>query len=496
MTEGAPGPEARRRRASPRLWIPAALGAIALAVALGLDVAQSKVESSDAVAAAPPESGVHAAASSAPADRADGAEADDSALATSAITGSAEAVAAHACAPSSVPTTTVEAGRSVLPTDVDASTEASDPSQTGVAVTYAAPAFSADGKRLTTVMRHEGSSTVELFSTPTLTSMVALGSDWVSAPVEWDPAGTTAAVARRMNDGTLELVTVDGRSGAVSFLAKFPAAVAGGLSWSDDGACVAIAVTDDLSAATDEPRYEDYEIAVVRVADGAVTWIGTGAYPRFLPTGDVMYLGPRANGRLAYWRASSDGLERALVTALPTDPGSTRLSSDRGTVAYVVEGDALEVRVADTGTRGSRLVARIDAASWGYVKWMPDDSSLLVTGGQPSGRARLWTVDIETGEVDRVRTPGLARAERITYAAPVPDGSGVVAMVNSTRDGAPVSRPVLLSDGDAVDLTRPVAGWASCAPTWAPDGDTLATCHARSTVDGETVPGSLVLTRR
>ncbi|MDN4476914.1 hypothetical protein QQX09_13730 [Demequina sp. SYSU T00192] len=496
MTDGAPGPAARRRRASRRLWIPAALGAIALAVALGVDVAQSKVEAADAVAAAQPDAGGHVAASSAPVETSAAPDVDDPALATSSILGSADAVAADACLPTEVPTTTVEAGRSVLPTDADATTEASDPSQTGLDVTYAGPQFSADGKRLFSLLRHDGSSTAELFSTPTVTSMVALGSDWVSAPVEWDPAGATAAVARRMNDGTLELVTVDGQSGAVSFLAKFPAAVAGGLSWSDDGACIALAVTDDLSAATDEPRYQDYEIAVVRVADGATTWIGTGAYPRFLPDGDVMYLGPRASGRLAYWRASSDGTERTLLTALSTDPGSTRLSSDREAVAYVVEGESLEVRVADTGARGSRLVARIDGASWGYVKWMADDSSLLVTGAQPSGRPRLWTIDIESGDVTRVKTPGLTRQERLSYAAPVPDGSGVVVMVNSTRGDAPVSRPVLLSGGDAVDLTRPVAGWASCAPTWAPDGDTLATCHARSTVDGETVPGSLVLTRR
>ncbi|WP_062467214.1 hypothetical protein [Demequina maris] len=491
MTDGAPGPTARRRRASRRLWIPAALGAIALAVALGVDVAQSKVEAAESVAASPSVTGDDAS-SLGPSTAPD----LDEAASASAIRAAGDAAPAGVCTPEPVPTTTVKAGVSVLPTDSIASTETLDPSQTGLAVTYAAPAFSADGKRLTTLLRHDGSSTVELFSTPTMTSMVALGSDWVSAPVEWDPSGTTAAVARRMKDGSLELVTVDGAHGTVSFLAKFPASIAAGIAWSDDGACVAIAVTDDLSAASDTPRYEDYEVAVVRVSDGAIAWIGTGAYPEFLPSGDVVYIGPRANGRLAYWRASTDGLERTMIGALSEDPGEPRLSADRSAIAYVVEGDELEVRVAPTGTRGSRAVARIEGATWGYAKWMPDDSSLLVTGGLPSGRTRLWTVDIETGEVTRVRTPGLTRAERISYAAPVPDGSGIVAMVNATRDGAPASHPVLLSQGRSTDLGKAVAGWASCAPTWSPDGDALVTCHGRSTVDGKTVSGRLVVTRR
>jgi len=104
-------------------------------------------------------------------------------------------------------------------------------------------------------------------------------------------------------------------------------------------------------------------------------------------------------------------------------------------------------------------------------------------------------VDVASGTVSRVPL-GLAEGEWVGHAAAVPGDDAVIAMVNSPRGSEQTSRPVLVAGGEAVDVAEPRAGWATCAPTWDPAGETLVTCHGTVLTADEEIDPSLVVTRR
>jgi len=113
-----------------------------------------------------------------------------------------------------------------------------------------------------------------------------------------------------------------------------------------------------------------------------------------------------------------DGAERRLTTGSARD-AFPAWSPDHSRIAFV-RNDSLHVMRAD-GTDLRRLTNRKGDR---YPTWSPDGRHVAFISDR-SGRRQIWIVDIETGRVRQLGTPGAARlpawSRRLGRTTPVPN---------------------------------------------------------------------------
>ncbi|WP_062298026.1 hypothetical protein [Demequina maris] len=513
----------------PKVWIPTAAAVTVIALSVGLIVTNARADDARAAAELPAASASPSTtattepdAAAEPGEATSTASASPTATASPSATPDAEPTAAadaddaadaqaaaeraaHACVPGDPVAVPARSTTQVLPGDAGATTTDITPKATQLYPGYTEVSFSADGTRLLTIESGEGRYTVRLLNAGTMASVLDLESLSDANPeaqAAWDPAGTRVAVARGLADDSLEISTVEARTAQHKVLATIPNSGAESVAWSADGSCLAIAVRGPVGWDDhDDPSV--HTITVVRLSDGAITEIGPGAMPVWTADGSLVFWRVDA-GRVALWRSSADGVEQSRVGSGAGKRWSDNAtvsapiaSSDGTRVAYVDERGPVSVRVAGQDGSGDREVARLDLY-WATVQWMPGEQALLVRGGKKAtSTIGMWTVDLATGTVTRLKVPRAA-GEILNTGTPLPDGSGVLTTLGSPPGGSDLRtmRIVLVRDGVTTQLGEPFYGsWAS-APAWSLDGDTLVVSAWTALSIPRDVLGHLVVTRR
>jgi hypothetical protein len=174
------------------------------------------------------------------------------------------------------------------------------------------------------------------------------------------------------------------------------------------------------------------ELGVVAIPAGTVTELGvSGSYPRYSPTGHLLYV-------------TSDG----VLMAAPFDAESRRLS---GAAVVLAEG----VRI------GSGGAAALAVAANGTIAWLG--------GGAERGTSRLVAVSRTGFERSIAAAPGFFH-----FPALSPDGKQI-ALTVATRAGLPGGAPtdIWRLDLSSNALLRITADSQSYRATWLPDGERL-----------------------
>ncbi|WP_062307909.1 PD40 domain-containing protein [Demequina subtropica] len=506
-TAGARVPAALR---SPRVWIPAAVAAVVLVVTLAVLLVLPAAN--DRAAAEAPRvspSPTHVSPSPTPVPTTTPTpQPSDAATPAPSATPDAEAgvapldaAQASACVPDLALPVALQAATQVLPGDEGAVSADASVTPLAGSPSYRDVSFSADGSRIAVTESNDGASTFRLLDVSGTDSRLDLASEG-EPRLAWNSTRRTLAVARKLDGGAVEVSTVDADSGEQTVVGLFAGAGAESVAWSADGACLAVAVRDAAApGASEDPQA--HTISTIRLSDGAVTAIDNGLMPVFAEDGTLIYR-KVDGGRLELWSSSLDGMDQGVIGhgagklyTARTVVTPAVLSADRGALAYTEQSSPVAVRVVNPDGTHDALVATLDLP-WARVRWMPDGVTLLVDDCDGSAAAcEVWLVDSVSGAAEQVKVPH-ARGTGLSHPTPLPDGSGVVVMVDKpSADGQPAtSWPVAVRDGKATKLTDPQPGSAASAPAWSPDGDRLLISLGPVSSGDHAVAGRFLVTRR
>ncbi|WP_062291128.1 hypothetical protein [Demequina phytophila] len=505
---------------APKVWIPAAAAVAVIAVSVGLimttaarrDDAVAGVAASSSPAASAPvtsEAGdaevVVAAGSSTPSPSPSAEPTVDGATSEPIPAGDDDlpSTALAACAPSPATVTPIAREDGVLQSDVGATTTAVTPKPTQDFSAFVEPAFSADSTRLVIRETGEGRDTVRVFDAATMGQVAALVSE-DAATFAWDATGTLLATARVVDDW-LVVELVDPASGEAMTLVRFFSMEPQSLSWSTDGACLALSSRSMSVPTSGEGRVGVHKITIIRVADGLSSHLGGGAFPTFAPDGGLTFRSAEGSGPVRLMRAAPATFEVSPLGAgagLGNQEqlyGSEIVPAPDGTeVAYLdraSEGRAL--RIASTWGSSDREVAGLQVSRARIVGWAPDASTVMVKRHHGSQRTDLALVDVASGRMTVLDVP-LTTGEWVAGGAFTADGSGVLVAVNKWREPNEhnSSRLVLVTDDGASQVGDKQRGWAHSAPTWSPSGTVLVTSAGQVLTREVELDGSLVVTRR
>ena len=199
--------------------------------------------------------------------------------------------------------------------------------------------------------------------------------------------------------------------------------------------------------------------------------------PTYSPNGEeiamVGYYGRRMANRLTLMH--EDGSAKAPVV----DPGTLQtefsFDSDGDRIAYQTYGDVKpEIRVLEKSWGKETVVT--DGQNGNYwdrsPQWSPDDQKILFERHDrdldKAPTVGLWTVNLDSGEEKQIPLPK-ARHLDATWS---PDGSKI-AFISNMDGGDWYDLYVMDADGSNLKCLKDALG-DQHAPSWSPDGKTLA----------------------
>jgi dipeptidyl aminopeptidase/acylaminoacyl peptidase len=212
------------------------------------------------------------------------------------------------------------------------------------------------------------------------------------APVDvlaWHPTRRALLVTRR-HGATTQLHLLDGPMGVFDPLTDEPDPVLEASFRPHDGACLVFARDRGGDEAAQLYRHDAHDRSTMLLTD------------------------PSKKHGAAVWNHAGTAI---CFTSLPLDRHAG--ASDAG---VVTELSMLDPREPDT----CRTITRLEGGGWQNLQWSPDDRTLYATETRSVTDSTIWSIDVASGALTRVRPTDDARTIAYAHVHPTRDGRRLV----------------------------------------------------------------------